>query len=517
MKFATDDSAPARTFAFVRPTAVLLLIAALLLVALYAAVADGGFPLDDSWIHQVYGRNLAQTGLWAFVPGAPSAASTAPLYTVLLAAGYTLGMPFKLWTHGLGALALAAAGLTGARLAARLMPEQQYIGLAAGLALVGTWHLVWAAASGMETMLFSLWTLALMTLGWDAPEGGWRRGALFGVCAALAALTRPEGVLLAGLVGAAVLAARLPAGRRRWLPWLLGAGAGFVVCIAPYLILNLQLTGGLLPNTAAAKQAEYAPIIALLPYPRRLWEMFRPIFAGGQILLLPGLVYFIVMTARRLRADREKLLFLLPVGWALALVALYAARLPAPYQHGRYVIPALPSLVLVGVVGTAWMLRESRRTLAGRVVSRALAAAGALAFGYFALAGAGIYSHDVDIIDEEMVTAAQWIQTHLPPEDRLAVHDIGAVGYFAPRPILDLAGLVNPEIIPFIRDAAALWDWMQANDARYLMAFPDQIPGQNPDDPRLCRVFVTGGKASPAAGGANMAVYALAWDGICPD
>lgn len=515
MKFAADDFSPSRVF--FRRTDALLLAAALLAVALYAAAAGGGFPLDDSWIHQVYGRSLAQTGVWAFVPGVPSAASTSPLYTILLAAGYALNVPFKLWTHGLGALALAGTGMVGARLAARLLPGQRYIGLAAGLALVGTWHLIWAAASGMETMLFGLWTLALMALGWDAPAGGWRRGGLFGVCTALAALTRPEGVLLAGMVGAAVLAARLPVGWRRWLPWALGTGLGFGICIAPYLILNLQLTGGLLPNTAAAKQAEYAPIAALLPYPRRLWEMFKPIFAGGQILLLPGLVYFIVRTARRLRANRENLLFLMPVGWALALVALYAARLPAPYQHGRYVIPALPSLVLVGVVGTAWMLRESRRTLAGRVVSRSLAAASALAFVYFALAGAGIYSRDVQIIDEEMVTTAQWIQSHLPPEDRLAVHDIGAVGYFAPRPILDLAGLVNPEVIPFIRDGEALWDWMQANDARYLMAFPDQIPGQNPDDPRLCRVFITEGRASPKAGGANMAVYALAWDGLCPD
>ena len=46
-----------------------------------------GFPLDDAWIHQTYARNLAERGEWAFLPGEPSAASTSPLYTALLATG----------------------------------------------------------------------------------------------------------------------------------------------------------------------------------------------------------------------------------------------------------------------------------------------------------------------------------------------------------------------------------------------------------------------------------------------
>ena len=57
-------------------------------VALYVAASsiihEVGFPLDDSWIHQTYARNLAERGEWAFVPGEPSVASTSPLYTCLL-------------------------------------------------------------------------------------------------------------------------------------------------------------------------------------------------------------------------------------------------------------------------------------------------------------------------------------------------------------------------------------------------------------------------------------------------
>ena len=113
MKFVTER---------LKPRDGLFLIVALACVALYVQTANGGFPLDDSWIHQVYGRNLAQSGEWAFVPGVPSAASTSPLYTVLLSVGYRLNVPFMLWTHGLGVAALWITGIVGSRLGDRLIP-----------------------------------------------------------------------------------------------------------------------------------------------------------------------------------------------------------------------------------------------------------------------------------------------------------------------------------------------------------------------------------------------------------
>jgi|FLYN01.1.fsa_nt_gi 4-amino-4-deoxy-L-arabinose transferase-like glycosyltransferase len=506
-----------------RPRDALLLVVAALVVALYVSAAGGGFALDDSWIHQTYARNLAETGQWAFVPGVPSAASTSPLYTLLLAIGYKLGVNYQLWTHALGALALAVAGMLGARLAERLLPEQRQIGLIAGLTLVLTWHLIWAAASGMETMLFSTLTLALIWLAWrelDAKQVVDTKtvllhSAVFGMVAALTTLARPEGVMLAGLIGLLVLSVRPQGSWRALALWTAGAAIGFFVLIAPYLVYNVRLTGGLLPDTAAAKYAEHAPLLAL-SYPARLANMAYPLIAGGQLLLAPGMVAFVVMMARRLRANRRAALYLLPVLWAIALVALYAARLPAPYQHGRYVIPALPSLILVGVVGLLWLAQRSQASLAGRVISRSLMISTLLAFLYFAFgAGLAAYRRDVHIINEEMVASARWIAEHIPPEELLAVHDIGAVGYFAPRLILDLAGLVSPEIVPVIHDEEALWALMRERGARYLMAFPDQVPGKDASDARLCPLFTTNGPTSRSVDGPNMTVYALAWNRSC--
>lgn len=491
---------------------------------LYLLTAGGGFPLDDSWIHQVYARNLADYGEWSFIQGQPSAASTAPLYTLLLSIGYWLDLPYPLWTHVLGGLALALTAMMGARLADWLSEGRARVALLTGCALVLAWHLAWAAAAGMETILFCLWTLGLIARTWHelyydyANVSGWiviRRGVVFGAMGALAMLIRPEGVLLAGLGGAAVILVRPQTGWHRAGLWMSAAAAGFAVCIAPYLALNLSLTGGLLPATAAAKYAQHLPILQGVSYPGRLLMMTVPIIAGGQVLLLPGVVVFIVDTLRKARRDRRAWVRLLPLVWSAGLIALYAAQLPAAYQHGRYVIPALPALLVAGVVGTAQLVRQSRRTASSRVLASSLALAAGIVFVYFGVVlGPGIYRQDVRVIEEEMVASAQWIAEALTESDLLAVHDIGAVGYFAPRPILDIAGLISPEI-GAIYDTDAVWDLMRERGVRYLMAFPDQIPGAAVSDPRLCPVYESDGQTAVRLGGGKMRVYALAWDGVC--
>jgi hypothetical protein len=315
------------------------------------------------------------------------------------------------------------------------------------------------------------------------------------------------------MVGLLVLA--LHPNRRSVLVWAVGAGIGSLLFVAPYALYNLRLTGGLLPDTAAAKQAENAPLL-LEPYLTRFTTMLTPILAGAQLFLLPGVVYALVVVLRRLRTERKAVYGLLLPMWSLLLIGVYAARLPAPYQHGRYVIPALPTAIIFGVVGTAWLVEAARRSLAGRVLTRTLAISTALALVYFAfVAGLGAYQKDVSIIDQEMVAAAQWVAANIPADSPLAVHDIGAVGYFAPRPLLDLAGLVSPEIVPFILQKEAVWNWMYDKGAHYFVGFPYQAPGADGNDSRLCPVHSTEGATSKLVGQPNFTVYQLAWDGHC--
>ncbi len=468
-----------------------LLAALSLFLYLSFSYAGGfiGFPLDDAWIHQTYARNLGLIRQFAFIPDQPSAGSTSPLWSMLLAMGYFLRIEYHLWTYGLGAVLLGLNAWLAYRLALTLWPERKTAALLAGLGVALEWHLAWAAASGMETLLFS----ALALLVFVIPLGTPRQALWLGASVGLSILARPDGLTLLPFILARVWLTP----EKRWRNTL-ACVLGFGVIFIPYLAFNYLLGRTWWPNTFAAKQAEYA-ILREAPLLTRLWQMGLQPLVGAQALLLPGLVVALWTGARQ-----KQWTWLLPLAWAGSFIVAYALRLPVTYQHGRYLIPVIPALVAVGMGGMAGLLRLRDSALLPRVLSRAWAATTGLLLLAFWFIGANAYQRDVQIIETEMVVTARWIEQNTPPDALIAAHDIGALGYFGKRNILDLAGLVSPEVIPFIRDETRLRHWLNDSHADLLVTFPDWY-SELPRSASL--VFQTAAPYSPSAGGTNMAVY----------
>lgn len=500
---------------------VVLALVGVLSYLLAAQLGGGlGFPLDDAWIHQTYGRNLAQTGTWSFVAGVPSGGSTAPLYTLLLALGHWLSAEYVWWAALLGAMALALMAMFGARLAERLFSGVPNVGWWTGIGLCLTWHLLWSAVSGMETALFAALVVVACEVAARQLQGDLSLRArliggtaLGGVCAALIA-ARPEGMLLAGLLCITILPV-LTHDRRAAAAWLIGVCLMGGLCLAPYFLLNVSVSGAPLPNTFSAKQAQFAPLLAR-GLPANFMAMLTPLLAGPQVALSVGALFGAVWLWRQHGAI-ERPFVLVPLIWSLGLIILYAARLPASYQHGRYVIPALPTFIIVGVGGTVLIrrtLKGRRKTLMGLAV-RSLVTLCFVLFPLFALIGAGVFAEDVQMINTEMVAAARWLRENVPPEELLAVHDIGAVGFFANRPVLDVAGLVTPEVVPLFYQPEALYMLMRERDVRWLMLMPDQWAWlwwnrAETFGRYFCRVYDTRGRM----GGTH--IYRFEPSGKCP-
>jgi arabinofuranosyltransferase len=502
---------------------VLSLCSALFSALLYLGWSYGygslGFPLDDGWIHQTYARNLAYTGQMSYVPGRPSAGSTSPLWTVLLSIGYLLRLDYRLWTYFLSAVCLALTAWTAYCLAHRLFPNQPWAAPLAGLFCALEWHLVWTAFSGMETILFTWLALLTMNLQHAICSSSFAvRRSLFvttGIVAGLLTLTRPEGLLLAGLVGLALLWRARRECRWRSVLAMAGYGLAFALAVSPWLAFNLRVSGQPFPNTFYAKQAEYR-ILLSLPFWTRLARVLLPTVVGAQFLLIPGFLYAAFEVLRSpLRptphAPRSASLSLL---WWLATVLVYALRLPLDYQHGRYLIPTIPILVIFGSWGTLSLLRLDSRQMIARALSRAMSIAALVLLLVFWIIGARAYAADVGFIEGEMVAVARWLEANTSSDALIAVHDIGAVGYLVDRPLLDLAGLVTPEVVPFIVDEVQLLAFMEEKGADYVVFFPDWSPAyaRMSQDRRLNPVYRTGYAWTLRQGRANMMVYETRWD-----
>jgi len=452
-----------------------------------------GLPLDDAWIHQTYARNLVERGEWAFLPGEPSSGSTAPLWTGLLALARWVGLGPVSSTILFGLIALALTAIVCERwLRARVNDLQApTLWVAALVAL--EWHLVWAGLSGMETL-----ALALLSVGvlWASEEGRLPSLAL-GVLIGLGVWLRPDALLLLLPAGIQIAADRRRSRgeRLRRLAWaMIGVG----LLLGPYLAFNRTLSGEWWPSTFYAKQAEYASLRAI-PLGIRVLEQYRAPLAGAGAVLLVGVAICAVHALRSRRVER-----LAPLLWVGAFLGAYALRLPVVYQHGRYAMPVLPALIVLGSEGMMRWCRPRAAGMGRRLLSRAWAVCLPVVTLAFWFLGARAYSRDVAIIETEMVTAARWVRDNTPPGSLIAAHDIGALGYYGDRELVDLAGLVSPEVIPILRDEDALAAYLEERGADYLVTFPGWYPALTRG---LTPIYSTGGAYSRAAGGENMAIY----------
>ena len=126
---------------------VLVVAAALLPLALFTArerliAGAPGCPLDDSWIHLQFARNLAEGAGFSFNPGRPVAGSTAPLWTLLLGAGAAVASASLGMAKVLGVTVTLGAGLLTRR-AVLAWGAPADVALVAAVALLWTGPVAW--------------------------------------------------------------------------------------------------------------------------------------------------------------------------------------------------------------------------------------------------------------------------------------------------------------------------------------------------------------------------------------
>ena len=443
-------------------------------------------PLDDAFIHLQYGRQIGEGQWFRYNDGAPiSTGASSFLYPVILGAGSGVlglgGAHLLTFAVVVGILLFAVTAVLGCELGRVLAGEEA--GLWTGALIATNGALAWGATSGMEVaLLAALVSAALLAFLREYPDG---RFLLTPVFLALAALTRPEGIILSAvLVGTMLL-------RTAWAARERGVGLGRTVAGALLVLLPLAAGAGQTlfyrwatgtANGVQAKSILYEPIFYpgevlgraatnLLGLTRDLLFGFHP---DGY--LLPGAIFFAALGVSRLvfRGAGFRA-FALAVALGVALVLASVATLNSwDWQHHRYVLPFFPILLLLMVVGMGSVSPApagndgaERR----RYASRALLGL-ALLFSLIALpAWAAKMGQESAETREQPVSIGRWIDRNLPPGARVGVNDAGAMRYYGDRPVVDLVGLTTNGLAePYRNGTASLYE-----------ALEDMEPGERPD------------------------------------
>jgi hypothetical protein len=472
-----------------------------------------GFPLDDPWIHLRFARNLAEGQGFAYNPGVPVSGSTAPLWTLLLGALFRLVGSEPLVAKAAGSAATLAAAWLAARLALEWTADHAAAAVAGVLtALAGP--LLWGALSGMEVTLAA----ALVTGGLLAHVTG-RDSAAAGLLA-LAVLARPESVLVFVLVWAA----------GSWAPRRAAIFAlALAAAVGPWVAFNLATVGSPLPATAAAK-IESGLVGVLSGHHESSWSFFmkRPwrylVEWVKWLDTVNGLFPLMIPPGLWLLWRRGGRRFLLP-GAALVLhplaMALLASFRGPGFQEGRYSIQLLPLAAAVATLPlaalTAWSPTSNTPPTAPRRLSRLLAAGLVVA----ALAGlwpaATRYGWAVQNIEAMQGHLGRWIAANTPGDARLALNDVGAIGYLSRREVVDVMGLVTPDILPYRRDGElGVLRYLEHACPDYLIIFPRWFPRLIAMPEHFSPIYRVRLQRNSTAGAEEMVVYETVWSRANP-
>ncbi|HWN03541.1 MAG TPA: hypothetical protein VNQ72_11035 [Candidatus Dormibacteraeota bacterium] len=460
------------------------------------SIGVGAFPLDDSWIHMQFARNLAEGRGFAFNPGVPVSGSTAPLWTLALGGAFTVFGPHPALAKVLGlVLALATAWLAGSL--AELWTGRRELALLALVLTALAGPMLWGALSGMEVSLAAL--LVTTALVFRARE---REGAA-AVALGLAALARPEAILLLPLFWLSG-----PLTWRRVLTWLGPVAA----CVAPWVAFNLATIGSPLPGTAVAKieggllgalSGVREPLAtSLVRRPAQYtWEWIRWLWGVDALLpllLVPGIAW---LFRRPGRAALIPACVLMAHPVAMALLAPY--RGPG-FQEGRYSIHLLPLAIVTAVAPLAALTA---------VRARRVAALALLVGVLVALPGAASrYGWAVQNIEAMQVHLARWVIDHTPPTARLGLNDVGAITYFSRREIVDVMGLVTPAILPYRREGeSGVLRYLEQACPDYLILFPEWFPTLSAMTDRFRPVYRVRLDHNTVAGADELVVYEAIW------
>lgn len=474
-----------------------------------------GVPLDDGWIHFRFAENFAHGHFFEYNAGEPTPGTTSPLWVIILSIPFLFSGTFIL------PYALAASSLFFLLTLIALYKLCIKVGfdgiysLFITLITLACGRLLWSSLSGMEITLFCWLSVLIFTNHLKEIENK-KLIISTGLLLGLAANARPETYLLAliyYLTSLILLKDNIKQNIGRFSLSLLI----FVVLMAPYPIFSYIHTGGFLPNTYEGQvgSAKYLPNITFLLESGKIFVKDNFIIV---ILWFISMGFF-VYTLFTKKIDKKFLLINL---WVILLPLVSSFIAPNWRHHGRYLIPLIPFINIISI----YILRKVHLHIQNKeykryiLIQKALVALVLIFSLNSAVLFAGVLGWNVENINDQQLKIGKWLSANLPREAGFGMNDIGAIAFTTKKYVVDMAGLVTPEVFRFQRmsfeqGSKELFKFLRSKNVNYIIIYPgwyEYIMENYSGAFEL--VYSARLENNTICGGIEMFVYKINWDKI---
>lgn len=405
-----------------------------------------GVVAEDAYISLRYSAQLADGNGMVFNVGEKVEGYSNFLWVVLVALPKMVvpGIDIVTVAVVLGVLCALAAVYVAYELVRRVSGSAP-AGLLAATVIAASGSFAGYGPSGLETPLFVLLVLLALLMVWS------KRPLWAGVLIALATMTRPDGALLAALLGVWLIW-RAARSRDGWRAPLLYVAGAFVLAV-PWTVWRVAYYGHLLPNAMAAKSGVGLGVLFASG-----WDYLLGFVGATQALLLLIPVAGYELATRRTpgragTGDAEARAHIwLVFGLAGAYITFFVLAGGDWMPGFRFFAAAIPLLV-VGIAAS-WALP---RVTASEWERGGLPKSGAVVAVSLALLSIAVSATHPKMRPEflkwdrtikQLADTGKWLGRSLPPGSVIATFANGALTFEAgnDRMVVDQLGLTDEHI-----------------------------------------------------------------------
>ena len=378
---------------------------------------------DDTYIYLQYAKNIAAGNGFSFNPGEESYGVTSPLWVLLLSLPTMIGINAFWFSKFADLFCALCAIFIFYRLASLIFKDEILPVAAMTIFTLNAWFIRWSF-TGMETSFAVLIVVLIFYL--------YYRGnfSLMFFILGLFYLTRPEGFVLVLVLFTIIVINKLKQNELN----LLELGKYILLTAIPvvsFLVYAQISFDTFMPNTALGKSTlTLSPAIILT----QIIEISKTLAGASMIEMLLATVTIFVVFAKK------KLLNLAPfIIWMFSLVFLYI--ITDADIISRYLLIISPFLILIGL--TLVSLLRYRKNIVIVTVLVICVFYSQFIFYKFVKPSTDDFTYGMN---ECLIPEGKWLKENTPAGSRILVNDVGAIGYYSERYIIDAAALINRDL-----------------------------------------------------------------------